>query len=87
MKHSFFLSITADNALRVLQRITTVLARHRINIEQLTVFETKFKGVSHFSIGIYVEENLVNKVVKQLQRIIEVQEIHLRKMHAYEHAA
>ncbi len=87
MKNIYFLSLTSENSLRVLQRITAVLAKHRVNIEQLTVFETKCKGISHFNIMICVEDHLINKIVKQLERIIEIHEVHLNNKLSYENAA
>ncbi len=77
MKNNYSLSMTTENALRVLQRIATVLAKHRINIEKLNVSETQTKGVSHFNIVVCTEENLLTKLVKQLQRIVEVYEVHV----------
>ena len=49
MKMIYFLSLTTKNTLQVLQRIATVFSRHRINIEQLNVFETqKIPYISYY---------------------------------------
>ncbi|MDE4996591.1 acetolactate synthase small subunit, partial [Francisella tularensis subsp. holarctica] len=42
--------MNTENTLCVLQSISSVLSRNRINIEQLTVFETANKGISHFNL-------------------------------------
>ena len=75
MKSTYMISLTTENALRVLQRISTVFTRNRINIEQLNVFETQAQGISHFHIVIKVDDDLVKKIVKQLGKIIEVIEV------------
>lgn len=75
MKSTYMISLTTENTLRVLQRITTVFTRNRINIEQLNVFETQVRGISHFHIVIQVDDDLVNKIVKQLGKIVEVIEV------------
>ncbi|MDC0534765.1 acetolactate synthase small subunit [Francisellaceae bacterium] len=75
MKSTYMISLTTENALRVLQRISTVFTRNRINIEQLNVFETQVSGISHFHIVTRVDDILVKKIVKQLAKIIEVIEV------------
>ena len=75
MQNLYFLSLTTDNTLRVLQRIATVFARHRINVENMNVFESKCKGISHFSITIYSESDRLDKVIKQLKRIVELHDV------------
>jgi acetolactate synthase-1/3 small subunit len=64
-----------ENTLRVLQRMAGIFARHRLNIEQLTVFETSNKGTSYFNIVIHSDDKTIERVVKQLQRIFEVLEV------------
>ena len=71
--------MTADNTLRVLQRVASVFSRNRINIEQLNVFATNVKGISHLNIAVYSEEHLVEKISKQLGKVIELHEIHVRR--------
>lgn len=78
MKDLHFISMTTDNALRVLQRISSVFSKNRINIEQLNVFETKTKNISHFNIAIYTENEMVEKILKQLGKIVECHEVHVR---------
>lgn len=67
------------NTLRVLQRISTVFSRNRVNIEKLNVFETKSKGVSHFDIVIKTDEKTAIKVMKQLRKVVEVHDVKVEK--------
>ena len=67
-------TITAftDNSPGVLHRLTTTLTRRKVNIESLTVSETEKKGVSRFTIVVKLTPELISKVTKQIDRIIEV---------------
>lgn len=71
----YFLKLKSENALRVLQRISTVFSRNRFNIEELHVKETEDKGISIFSVTIHAEPHRVENLKKQLRRIIEVIEV------------
>ena len=64
-----------DNSPGVLQRITILFTRRKLNIESLTVSETTRKGISRFTIVVQSERDLVLKVAKQLARIFEVLEV------------
>lgn len=75
MKHIYVISALTENTLRVLQRMVGTFTRHRLNIEQLNVFETDNKGTSYFNIIIHSDDKTVEKLIKQLQRIIELIEV------------
>lgn len=75
MKYIYALSVVTENTTRVLQRMAGIFARNRLNIEQLTVFETGNKGTSFFNIVIHSDARSLSRVVKQLQRIVELLEV------------
>jgi acetolactate synthase-1/3 small subunit len=75
MKYIYALSAVTENTSRVLQRIGGIFARNRLNIEQLTVFETENKGTSLFNIVIHSDSKTIERVIKQLQKIVELMEI------------
>ena len=70
----YTLSIFTENSPGVLHRITTVFTRRKINIESLTVSNTEQAGISRFTIVVCVVENLIEKLVAQIRRVIEVRE-------------
>ena len=78
MKYCYEIALTTENTLRVLQRITTVFSRNRINIEKLNVFETEVSGISHFNIVIHVSETVMQKTLRQLEKIVEVIEVDIQ---------
>jgi acetolactate synthase I/III small subunit len=75
MKYIYALSVVTENTTRVLQRMAGIFARNRLNIEQLTVFETSNKGTSFFNIVIHSDAQTIARVVEQLKKIVELMEI------------
>jgi len=72
----FIITIFTENSVGVLGRITTIFTRRKINIESLKVSETPIKGISMFTISTYSNESTIKKVVKNIERIIEVFDAH-----------
>ena len=75
MKQRYTITAIAKNKPGVLYRIADLLLRRKINIESLTVSEIEHKGMSRFTIVIDAERDLVEKVGKQLYRIIEMTKV------------
>ncbi len=55
-----------------MHRITTTFTRRKINIESLSVSESELEGIHRFTIVINETEERVAKVVKQLEKQVEV---------------
>jgi acetolactate synthase-1/3 small subunit len=72
MTKEYTISIFTENFIGLLNRITIIFTRRHINIESLTVSESEIKGVHRFTIVIKSEEELVKKVVKQIEKLVEV---------------
>lgn len=66
----------AENRPGILYRIADLFLRRKINIESLTVCETERKGFSRFTIVVDADKNIVEKITKQLYRIIEVTKVY-----------
>lgn len=64
--------IFTENKPGVLYRIADLFLRRKINIESLTVSEVEEKMLSRFTIVVKADERIIERVVKQLYRIIEV---------------
>lgn len=69
---TYTIIIFTENKPGVLYRIADLFLRRKINIESLTVSEIETKGLSRFTVVVKVDSHIVEKVVKQLYRIIEV---------------
>ncbi len=64
--------VFSENKPGVLYRIADLFLRRRINIESLTVSESQENRLSRFTITVDANGALVEKIVKQIYRIIEV---------------
>lgn len=65
----------AHNSPGVLYRIADLFLRRKVNIESLTVSETERDHISRFTIVVDNNKHLIEKIVKQLYRIIEVTKV------------
>jgi acetolactate synthase I/III small subunit len=73
MKNNYTICVFTENSIGMLNKITILFTRRRINIDSLTVSETERKGVSRFTIVIKHEKREeVEKLVRQIRKIIEV---------------
>lgn len=69
------LIVTVQNKPGVLFKIAGLIRRRRFNIESLTVSHTEKSDISRFTILVRGEEDIVEKMSKQLYRIVEVLKI------------
>lgn len=82
------ITIYSENKPGVLYRISNLFLRRKINIESLTVSEIKAQNLSRFTIVVKQDQELIKKIAKQLERIIEVTgvEIHTDSQLIYKEA-
>lgn len=66
------LIVSVQNKPGVLFRISGLIRRRRFNIESLTVSRTDNSEISRFTILVRGEKEIVEKMSKQLYRIVEV---------------
>ncbi|MBI2074895.1 MAG: acetolactate synthase small subunit [Candidatus Levybacteria bacterium] len=70
------ITIFSENKPGVLYRIANLFLRRKINIESLTVSEIKSKGLSRFTIVVKEDPKVVEKITRQLAKIIEVSDVY-----------
>lgn len=69
----YILTIESENAPGTLYHIAGTMLRKKINIEELHVKEIDPKRhLSRFTIAIFLDPVLMAKLIKQIERIIEV---------------
>jgi len=68
----FKLSVFTENMPGMLNRVTIIFTRRKINIESLNVQESEVKGVSKFKIVIHTSEAQIIKITKQLEKQVDV---------------
>lgn len=71
-KKNYTVSIYTENNVGLLSRIAAIFLKRHINIESVTVSKSEVEGVMRFIIVVEVNEEQVQKVVKQIEKQIEV---------------
>ncbi len=72
MKREFNLTIFSENHIGLLNRITIVFTRRKVNIESLVVSESAIEGVYKFLVVVNTTEDMAKKVVAQIEKLIDV---------------
>lgn len=72
MSKLYTISAFTENTIGLLNRITIIFTRRRINIESLSVSETERTGVSRFTIVVKTDRETIERLVKNIRKIIEV---------------
>ncbi|MBO7054252.1 MAG: acetolactate synthase small subunit, partial [Bacteroidales bacterium] len=71
-KKQYTITAFTENHIGLLNKITIVFTRRKINIESLTVSESQIKGIHSFTIVVNSTKETVEKVVKQIDKLVEV---------------
>ncbi len=72
MKSIYTISIFTEDRIGLLNRITIIFTRRHINIESITASVTEVKGIYRYTIVVNVSKDLVEKLVGQIDKQIEV---------------
>jgi acetolactate synthase-1/3 small subunit len=68
----FTINVFSENHIGLLNRLTLVFTRRKVNIESLTVSESHIPGIHCFTIVINSYESLVRKMVGQIEKLVDV---------------
>ncbi len=68
----YTLIIFSENLPGVLNHITTVFTRRQVNIESLNVSASSIEGLHRYTITCYSTELVIEKIAKQIEKIIDV---------------
>jgi acetolactate synthase I/III small subunit len=72
MRQEYIITVFSENHIGLLTRITIVFTRRKVNIESLTVSESAIPGVFKFTIVINSTPDQVVKIVRQIEKQIDV---------------
>ena len=72
MKKQYTIIVYTENNIGLLNRISNIFSRRHVNIESITCSESEIKGVHRFTLVINETEEQVIKIVKQINKQIEV---------------
>ena len=62
----------SENSIGLLNRLTIIFTRRHLNIESLTVSESAIQGIFKFTIVVNTTQSLIDKVVKQITKVVDV---------------
>lgn len=68
----FTITAFSENSIGLLNRITIIFTRRHINIESLAVSESALQGIFKFTIVIRTTLERIEKVVKQIEKVVDV---------------
>lgn len=68
----YTVTIFSENTPGLLNQVTTVFTRRRINIETLSVSPSAINGIHKFTITVMSDESTIGKVVKQIDKGVDV---------------
>jgi acetolactate synthase-1/3 small subunit len=71
-KKQYTITAFTENHIGLLNKITIVFTRRKINIESLTVSESQIKGIHSFTIVVNSTKETVEKVVKQIDKRVDI---------------
>ena len=71
-KEWFTISVYSENNVGLLNRISGIFLKRRINIESLNVSKSEIENVSKFTIVVFATENWVKNITAQIEKQIEV---------------
>ncbi len=71
-KELYTITIYTENNIGLLNRISAIFQRRRINIESVNVSKSEIKDVSRFTLIIETTEEQIKKVIGQLEKQVEV---------------
>lgn len=72
MKHEYTISLFTEDHIGILNQITIILTRRQINIESITASESAVKGVQMLTIVVRTSAEMVQKVARQIQKLVDV---------------
>lgn len=71
-KELFTITVFSENTVGLLGQITIIFTRRALNIETLSVSPSAIKGIHKFTITVYTTKEVVEKVVKQIDKRIDI---------------
>ncbi|HMP92704.1 MAG TPA: acetolactate synthase small subunit [Phnomibacter sp.] len=71
-KQEYTITVYAENHIGLLTRIAIIFSRRKINVESLNTSPSEIEGIHRFNIVITETEEVVKKLVRQIEKQVEV---------------
>ncbi|MFM8588368.1 MAG: acetolactate synthase small subunit [Bacteroidota bacterium] len=76
MKQEYTITIYTENQVGLLTRIAIIFSRRKINVESLNTSPSEVDGIHRFTIVINVAEDVVRKLVRQIEKQVDVLKVY-----------
>jgi|TARA_B110000259_G_scaffold156942_1_gene178667 acetolactate synthase-1/3 small subunit len=71
-KQRFTISVFTEDVVGILNRVSNIFTRRKINVESIAASESEIHGIYRYTIVITESENQIKKVVGQLEKQVDV---------------
>ncbi len=71
-KKLYTITVFSENTVGLLNQVTIIFTRRAINIETLSVSPSALKGIHKFTITVFATQSVVEKVVKQIDKRVDI---------------
>ncbi|WP_290792706.1 acetolactate synthase small subunit [Flavihumibacter sp. UBA7668] len=71
-KQEYTITVYTENQIGLLNRIAIIFSRRKINVESLNTSPSEVEGIHRFTIVIHEMEEVVKKLVRQIEKQVEV---------------
>ncbi len=71
-KKRFTISVFTEDVVGLLNRVSIIFTRRKINVESITASESEIKGIHRYTIVVSETEGQIKKVVGQLEKQVEI---------------
>ena len=71
-KQEYTITVYTENQVGLLNRIAIIFSRRKINVESLNTSPSEVQGIHRFTIVVMETRDVVNKVVRQIEKQVEV---------------
>lgn len=72
MEKTYTVSVFTENSIGMMNRITIIFTRRHLNIDSITASESEVKDVFRYTIVLRTSKEQVDKVIGQLEKLIDV---------------
>lgn len=78
MPKTFVITAKAENILRLLQKLTSLMSRKRLKIQDMQVSETSSPGESYLTLTLQADADHVQWLVKQMKKCVDLFDLDLK---------
>ncbi|WP_187270030.1 acetolactate synthase small subunit [Pontibacter qinzhouensis] len=75
-RQEYNITVYTENTIGLLNRISTIFSRRKLNIDSLNTSPSEIEGIHRFNIVIHETEEVVRKLASQIEKQVEVLKVY-----------